>query len=546
MKNLKYMTVLGALALLAVLKFTSCVDKNDWEVDKSHDRLFSISKMSVSATQTEAEFTWTTTPNTEYYIIEISKDSLYNEIAQGASNGSIVFGEDKSIKKSPYTLTGLESSTRYYFRVKGVSETKESRWAYLEKFYFTTKGEQIMLAVDADEKTDKSVVLRWNAGDAPVSHIVLSYTADGDLQEIRIDLTAENIANESVFIDQLIESTTYTAVIYNGENKRGEISFRTNESIPQGGVSRTLDGTEDLVAYLDTVRASNLTLVLPSGSLYETAWVNELSEAQTTLPIPDHITSLTITGAEGGAQAAINATSIKLGVGLTKLRFKNVELRGKSSSSDYVVNESATRPIDNISFDGCTIHTFRGVFRMQNDANTSNISKISFTDCIVHTIEGYGLINGSAKATFGEINIENCTFYNLKEVFVVLKSKPSAINMSSCTFYNCIKDGKYYFDMKNGDADCTPANFKIEKCIFGKVYGGTARGTNPGNKTDTFVFESYFTTDCLLNAGYPLGGVEAYEGTSADLFTNPDAADFSIKDVLFAGKDTAGDPRWKN
>lgn len=535
-----------AILIQCVLLFFSCVDKNEWEVDKSHDRLFSISKMSVSAYKTEADFIWTVTPNAEYYIVEVSKDSLHDGIEMGVSNGVKVYGEDKLIVKSPYTLTSLESSTKYFLRAKAVSETKESKWAYLASVYFETKGEQIMLSVLPEERTDKSVILRWDAVGLPVSHIVLEYPEGEMLQKIRVDLTAENIENSSVFIDDLIESTTYVATIYNEENKRGEISFRTNESIPLGGVSRTLDGTEDIVQYLDTITASDVTLTLPQGSVYESMWINELSEPQTTLPIPDRITSLTIIGAEGeGEQAVINTTSIKLSPGLIKLRFRNIELRGKSNDSDYVVNESVTRPIENVSFDDCTINTFRGVFRMQNETNTSSLSKISFLNCIVHNIGGYGVVNGASKVLYGDINIENCTFYNLKEVFVVLRSKPSAINMSSCTFYNTIKDGKYYFDMKNSDVDCTPSVFRVEKCIFGKIYSGLARATNPGNKVNNFIFDSYATNDCLINSGYPLTGVDMYEGFSIDLFTDPDNANFSIKDPSFIGKNTAGDPRWR-
>lgn len=545
----KNIICLGTAFTLFLLLFASCIDKNEWEVDKSYDRLFSLTKLSVSADKTEAEVSWTVAPNTEYYIIEVSKDSLHNDIAIGASNGAIVYGQDKSITKTPYTLTGLEGSTKYYIRAKGVSETKEAHWTYLEKFYFQTKGEQIMQAVDPAEKTTNSVILRWEPAGIAVSHVILTYTQDGVAQERRVDLTADDIANGFVFIDELNEATTYTASIYNGENKRGEISFRTNDGIPQGGVTRTLDGTEDIVAYLDTVAASDLTLIIPAGSLYEPTWLNESAETQTSLKIPDHITALTIWGEEGTTQAVINTTSVKLGIALTKLKFKNIELRGKASNADYVVNESATRPIEEVSFDGCNINTYRGVFRLQNDLNTSHVSKISFFDCIVHTIEGYGLINGSAKVTWGDINIENCTFYNLKEVFVVLKSKAASITLKSCTFYNTIKTGKYYFDFKNGDTDCTPDNFGIEKCIFGKNYnlkaGETVRATNPGNKTTDFAFDTYVTSDCLFNTGYPMGGVLTYDKSSVDLFTNPDNADFSIKDAGFQGKEFAGDPRWR-
>lgn len=100
--------------------------------------------MSVSANATDAELTWTTTPGTEYYLIEISLDSLYDDIAMGSGKGSIIYGEDKSITKSPYTLEGLYSDSKYFIRMKAFSTSKpESKWGYMSDFSFKTRTEQI-------------------------------------------------------------------------------------------------------------------------------------------------------------------------------------------------------------------------------------------------------------------------------------------------------------------------------------------------------------------------------------------------------------------
>ena len=105
--KLKYIALSGAFMLLTAFATISCDDANDWTTDSSYNRLFSVPKMSVSANATDAELTWSTTPGTEYYIIEISLDSLYDDVAMGTGKGSIIYGEDKSITKSPYTLEGL-------------------------------------------------------------------------------------------------------------------------------------------------------------------------------------------------------------------------------------------------------------------------------------------------------------------------------------------------------------------------------------------------------------------------------------------------------
>ena len=163
MKNIKNMVMSGAVALLTATSFIACTDGNDWEVDSSYDRLFhsTQSSLSVTPTATTAEVSFGKTPNTTYYIMQVSKDSLFD----GVDESAIViktFGEDGSITTTPYTLTGLAGDTKYYFRMKGRYvpqnvpagaeecpnyQPKESHWVYPKKFSFKTKAEQIFNAV---------------------------------------------------------------------------------------------------------------------------------------------------------------------------------------------------------------------------------------------------------------------------------------------------------------------------------------------------------------------------------------------------------------
>lgn len=122
MKAIKYICGLGLSVVLSGMLFTSCTDANDWGVDTSFDRLFGTKQSSFTVTEgaVSAEVKWDATVNTEYYIIEVSTDSLYDDIPMGAEN-SIVYGEDGSIIQSPYTITGLLGETTYYLRIKSMS-----------------------------------------------------------------------------------------------------------------------------------------------------------------------------------------------------------------------------------------------------------------------------------------------------------------------------------------------------------------------------------------------------------------------------------------
>ena len=103
--------------LLGGASFTACTETNDWDVDPAYDRLFHSSKVSVSPGEDQAEVTFKKMPDAEFYVIEISTDTLFDEVE--TTEHSIYFGdkEDARITTSPYTMTGLEGSTKYYFRI---------------------------------------------------------------------------------------------------------------------------------------------------------------------------------------------------------------------------------------------------------------------------------------------------------------------------------------------------------------------------------------------------------------------------------------------
>ena len=148
MKSIK--NILGTASMMALtLSATSCTDGNDWDVDGSLSRLFGLNgdKITVetaetSATVTFSAFTSKAVPSPEYYVFEVSKDSLY----EGVENANIIkFGEDKSLTSSPVVLSGLDGDSKYYMRVKAMSSTSnESKWVYYKDgSSYKTKAEQL-------------------------------------------------------------------------------------------------------------------------------------------------------------------------------------------------------------------------------------------------------------------------------------------------------------------------------------------------------------------------------------------------------------------
>ncbi|HPT12014.1 MAG TPA: DUF5123 domain-containing protein, partial [Bacteroidales bacterium] len=56
---------------------------------------------------------------------------------------------------------------------------------------------------------------------------------------------------------------------------------------------------------------------------------------------------------------------------------------------------------------------------------------------------------------------------------------------------------------------------------------------------------SYYTSDLATTATTLSSLCTSYSGASTALWTAPLTGDFTFLDAAFAGKSTAGDPRWK-
>ncbi|MEI8085297.1 MAG: DUF5123 domain-containing protein [Paludibacter sp.] len=538
----------GLFTVIAAISLVSC-DNYEFPVDASFKRLFSsVTFETATVTATSVKLTFSKVSEATAYVIEFSEDSLqFTNIAKTVKVSIDTLTADAgTTNKYSLVVTNLKGGMRYSARLKSVTVAANVPESKYDMVTFLTKSEQIFKGIITTEKTDISVILHWDATGADVSHIVL--TSLTDATSITYQLTdADKKASLKLF-DGLKGSTTYTASIFNSDNKRGELTFRTNESVPSTGVIIRLTGTEDIYTVLKDL-SGDITLVMPIGSTFVATWFDPvLATTSTTLPLNDNITSLTFWGVEGGTQAKLNATSVKMGAGITKIKLKNIEYTGNVYTADYFINESVTRALSEVTFDNCNIHTVRGIVRMQNDANYTVLEKVSFTGCIIHDLGSYGLTStAAANIKMNNLEVRECTFYNMTDALGNMKSSAASIIIDACTFYNCFGNGKYIF---NFNVTFLPVSFSISNSIFGKinatVFDGTQsmRATSP-KMTTQFMFDYYKTTDCLVNVGYPMTGVNEYMKSSTDIFTDPANNNFTLKDKDFSGYSTAGDPRWR-
>lgn len=308
-KSTRYTVLSGLLIVLTVLA-SSCEKANDWETDSSYNRLFRTTKVAVSPSINDAEVIWNNTVNTDYYIIEINTSELTAEEYQ---EGSIIFGEDKNIKSSPYTIEGLDANTSYYIRIRSCSETASpSKWVYPENTSFKTKTEQLIN--DISTITGSTAIITWKKNQA-VTHFLLTNTETSAVRNIPI--TTEMNAAGSYQLTELEASTSYTIGIYNSEVLRGEKSFQTTENFPDGYTPVYLTAADDPNEVL-AAQSGNIVLVVPHST--------PISFSKTVI-VPESITSIVFWGASGGAEQATMETKTILTMGNKDMvRFYNLNI----------------------------------------------------------------------------------------------------------------------------------------------------------------------------------------------------------------------------
>lgn len=544
MKIFKYIVGSGAFMLLTSIIGTACTDGNDWNVDSTHDRLFSVtaSGISVSAQPTSAEVSWRVVPDAEYYVMEYSTDSLYDEIAMGETAHSVVLGEDKSIVESPYTITGLQGETKYFLRIKSMSSAKaDSKWTYLEKYSFKTSAEQILNEVASI--TGESAVLSWTEG-AEVTLLKLAEDKD-DVEEVDttyIDLDAAAVAASSYTLTGLSPKTKYSVSIYNGNVKRGTRTFTTTESYPAGYDIINVTDAEMLndvfsnpTNYIQD-NGGNVVLVFANGST--TDYMGESLE----LTIPAELKSVIFWGESGDIRPVFMPKGLSMAGSHDLIRFYNLDLQNTSSGSDYIVNFNVEGNVGEILIDNCNISKTRGVVRVQSDGAKGSIGSINIDNCVLTDIGSYAVVQTKVSGfTLNSISLSNSTVSTVNAGGVLITQQDNVnISIDACTFYNCVTSGKSFIDINK----MSNVTVDVKNTIIGQLYsyasGSTIKATSVKDiATTTNLFT---TTDCPYNSGYEWG--EMLDVSSTELFVNPAEGDFHIQSANQSDVAGAGDPRW--
>ena len=478
MKKLTHIIKTGAFALLTSLSVAACIDGNDWETI-SGNRLFGTTSFSVEPAAITAEAKWDAAPNTEYYIIEASREQMDDNMPMGSASGSIVYGEDQSIKKSPYTLTGLLGETTYYLRIKSVASGKESRWIYLEDGTFETSKEEILGTIPSENITEETILITWEAG-LEVTHFIIKAGIDAPITK---EITSEEVTAGQKLIEGLLPGTEYTFSIYNGEIKRGETTAMT--VMPEMVDFTSVTPTKTSVSLVWDPEA----IQTGSTTVSHYAWC----EGDRTPSVSDHYTALTV---EQISQGQLNFDGLEPSTTYTVALMRGTYVRAlttfttaKGIPSGYTL-VSVT---DIITWNEAISKTGKvAVLIPENtDLDLTGITPEipqSITSLLIWGAD----IEGNPTNTKPSIKTKGFNF----------NGTLGTVEFYNLHLYSNGSAGNYIVDQKKADNNIT--NFSIESCVIDEARG-LFRIRNTG------VWQSITIKDCDLN-GIGSYGLFALEG----------------------------------
>lgn len=607
MKAIKYIYGLGLSAVLSGMLFTSCTDANDWGVDTSFDRLFGTKQSSFTVTEgaVSAEVKWDATVNTEYYIIEVSTDSLYDDIPMGAEN-SIVYGKDGSIIQSPYTITGLLGETTYYLRIKSMSKDKQSNWVYLPDYKFTTDKEQILNEPSETEITDEAVSLTWEAG-LEVTHI--TYTQDGTL--VTYELSDEEKAAGKVTLMGLLAMTDYTFYIYNGEILRGEIEVTTGQSVMVESTMNNVAKNSATFSW-DTSVGRLTGYYFAEGSAYPQEANNSLTDEQiasgkieltglepnttytvavmcdktvramqtfkTEMGIPSDYTQVTVADASdwnnalagnSGKLAIVLAGDVDISNGTAQIPSGITSLLVWGGDDTSV--KSYTFKTKGISFagnmDAVELYNMNlisngsiGNYIFDLNGITANVTSLSVTSCDVSKTRGVCRVRSGSSVKIENAQFSDCRFKQIGSYGLITQEGASVINnvvIKNSTYYP-YSAGKYLLQNKASNSirmtidSCTFYGFTyaildnqaggFEVNISNTIFGGIGTKRKFAQEISSCIIEK--CENVFLASGNSFEstiGEQVLEYSDEDLFNAPSVYDFTVK---VADYKNFGDPYW--
>ncbi len=523
------------LGFFTVLFLNACKEEIDPIVEQlEFDRAFTPTGLTSQISNiTTVTLTWIAAKDIDHYVVEIYQGTDF-------APASLVHTADVPGGIVTYSYVLPAGDTQFSARVKAISSLSgvaESKWILAD---FKSGPENLFNGYESEMTGIGTCTVRWLPGSVATSLLFVS----GGTQ-LPYTLSAGEIAAGEKLVTG-VPSGTYEIRLMNTTFVRGKtnIMLEGDVLLPDGG---------DLTAALDALTSGQV-LILTNGAKYGLTEVDTVTASIKVRGLyPDNLPTIyLITG--GGNHM------FDIGTGMTlsdSLVFENVDIScsyddaGLIKHRGIIDQELNAFSIGAIKFNNCIIrNSGRSAIRLRGNAAGQVINNVEFNNCIMYDFafdSHYGVLNGALTGNFIHIKFSNTTVYNIRGGIINYGAGAGCLGVvvDNCTFDRTTMDattGRYFIDFGTGNSSTGPIT--ISDCIFGQS-SPVSNGIRPGTMTMTYT-GSYYTSDFNDGTTFPIkSSLTAYAGVSSALWTDPANGIFTFLDANFAGKATAGAPRWK-
>jgi hypothetical protein len=532
------------LGLLTALIMSACKEEIDPIVEQlEFDRAFTptglISQISNITTVT---LVWNPAKDIDHYVVEIYQGTDF-------APASLVHTADVPSGTTTYTYVLPAGDTQFSARVKAISALSgvdDSKWITAE---FRSGPENLFTGYESEMTGLGSCTVRWLPGSVATDLLFVSGST-----QIPYALTAGEItAGEKMLTG--VPTGNYEIRLMNTTFSRG-----TTHLLLEGDVM--LASGDDLLAAINAAASGDVILLAQGGVFIFTGntTINKSIKIRAVynenLPTLAAATGASITAPMFLIDAALTPSDSIVFQNVIMTGYINNDPAGGMITGVYDQGTSNACNIGKLKFTGCVLsHFSRQLIRLRGTASQV-INDFIVDDCILFDYgtnsTSYGIVSSNnATATINNIKFSNSTIYNFLSYLVLYTNAPScnSIVIENCTLnqitYTTGSTSRYIIDANN-TVFTAGGGITITNSIFGVTAAAHTNGIRAsGTKTFT---NSYGTSDFddTFGPDYSIkSSLIAYGGTSTALWTDPLNGIFTFLDGNFAGKATAGAPRWK-
>lgn len=440
------------------------------------------------------------------FVVQLSTDRDF---------GSILESDTLDPQTAQVVYDNLSNTINaFYFRVKATTDNvaRNSPWVTQ-----SLTLENILQPVGKTDVTGTSVTLKWDPpAEGTVNHVTIQ--SDG-ATPVDVQISGTDIQNRSITVDDLTPATTYTAVLYNDDVRKGVVTFTT------------VDTRAEIKINSGTTNYQTLQDAIGDAAAGDTIYVRGIYDFSTSTVSIDK--SLVIREfPDADRMPEISLVNFELTGNVGDVVLSGLKITGSAVHTVDVVSPCTA----DITVEHCDISGFTAGVVYASSSATAATYGFTMNDCLVHDIGNSGgdFIDFRA-GTLTKLNISNTTFWNLARSFFriddpVICTATDPLVMENCTLNNVVSQRFMYLRC------ATILKFEINKCVL----------SNTGASSSNGIVNSYADADNV--SGNNSDKFLQYFNATNVSSENPQYKDAANGDFTLGNQTLIdngwGDPRW--